>query len=188
MTTASLVLALIVSLWPPQSLPPATASSQERDFPLLTVCDALSHPSLYDGKMVRIRGEIYSTDEGTWFVGEHCPGAFHSDGKVWPSTIAWTSPQDLTFIVHRVNFTFDAASVKGVQEKWAKLRKRFADKCIEVTYTGMFESWSKDNATKTDPKGHKYFIKGFGHLNEAPAQLVLKSADDVTPISKCKAE
>jgi hypothetical protein len=41
----------------------------EAAIPTLTVCEALSHASEYDGKMVRIRGPVYGTDEGTWFVG-----------------------------------------------------------------------------------------------------------------------
>jgi hypothetical protein len=152
----------------------------------LPVCEALAHSAQYNGKIVRIRGRVFGTDEGTWFVSNDCPGVFVTDGKVWPSNIAWTSPEDLTFILHPVDFTFDKNSLKRIDSRWRRLRKQFTDKCLEVTYTGMFESWSKDGATKRDPKGHKYRINGFGHLNSAPAQLVLKSADDVTPIPNCK--
>jgi len=51
----------------------------------LTVCDVLSKPLSYDGKLVRIRGEIVGTDEGTWFKGEECPRVMVTDGQVWDS-------------------------------------------------------------------------------------------------------
>jgi hypothetical protein len=155
--------------------------------PTLTVCEALSHASEYDGKIVRIRGTVYGTDEGAWFFGKDCPGIYVTEGKVWPSTIAWTGPTQLTFIIHPINFSFDPSSRQRIEKKWGRLQKHLPDSCIAVTYTGLFESWSKEKARKTDPEGHVYEIPGFGHLNSAPAQLVLKSADDVEPIPNCKA-
>jgi hypothetical protein len=152
--------------------------------PTVTVCEALLHAPHYDGKIVRIKGQVVATDEGAGFVGD-CPGVFVTDGKMWPSAIAWTNPSESFFVLHPVTFTFDMASRQRLQKKWEQLRKRLPDRCIAVTYTGMFESWSKDKASKTDPKGHVYQIPGFGHLNAAPAQLVLKSADDVTAIPTC---
>jgi hypothetical protein len=153
--------------------------------PTLSACEVLAHASDYDGKLVRIRGPVGATDEGAAFVGEECPGIFVTDSKVWPSAVAWTGPTNLMFILHPVDFTFDADSRKRIDEKWGDLRKRLPDRCIAVTYTGMFESWSRDKAKKKDPKGTVYEIPGFGHLNEAPAQLVLKSADDVEAIPNC---
>jgi hypothetical protein len=97
------------------------------------------------------------------------------------------NPPDPTFILHKVDFTFDKASRKRIDRRWLQFRKHLSDKCITVSYTGMFESWSKEKARKTDPEGHVYEIPGFGHLNGAPAQLVLKSADDIEPIPNCKA-
>jgi hypothetical protein len=158
----------------------------EAAIPTLTVCGALSKAARYDGEIVQIRGRVYGTDEGTWFLGEECPGIYVTEGKVWPSTIAWTMPSDLTFIIHPVHISFDRTSGPRIQKKWEQLRKHLPDRCIAVTYTGMFESWSKEKAIKTDPKGHVYEFAGFGHLNGAPAQLVLESADDVEPIPNCK--
>jgi hypothetical protein len=162
-----------------------TQNGHAEAIPTLTVCEALSHASEYDGKIVRIRDQVVATDEGASFLGENCPGVFLTDGKVWPSAIAWTSPTELMFILHPVDFSFDRASRKRLDKKWGQLRKRLPDKCIAVTYTGMFESWSQEKAKKRDPKGRLYEIPGFGHLNEKGAQLVVKSADDVAPIPHC---
>lgn len=165
-----------------------TPIADKDPIPTIDVCEALSHPEKYDGKMVHLRDRVYGTMEGAAFVGEGCPGIFVTEGKIWPSGVAWTMPTNLMFILHPVDFSFDWASSKRLQKKWAKLHKHFPDRCIAFTYTGMFESWSKEKARKTDRGGHVWEFDGFGHLNGAPAQLVLKSADDVAPIPNCKAK
>lgn len=182
----SSVICLIVGFALCIGFPAQCWSGDAASIPTLSVCEALSHASEYDGKMVRIRDRVVGTEEGAWFVGEQCPGIFVTEGKVWPSTIAWTMPSDLTFIIHGVAFDFDRESRKRIDSKWEKLREYLPDRCIAVTYTGMFERWSKQNSRKMDPKGTPYEISGFGHLNGAPAQLVLKSADDVGAIPGCK--
>src|ERR1700694_960013 len=149
----------------------------EETVPTLTVCQALSHGLQYDGKIVHIRDQVYGTDEGSWFLGEDCPGIYVTDGKTWPSQIAWTMPTQLTFILHPVDFSFDWEARKKLESKWEELGKRLPDKCIAVTYTGMFEIWTKETSRKKSGDGF-IEIPGFGHLNGAPAQLVLKSADD----------
>jgi hypothetical protein len=153
--------------------------------PELTVCEALAHAEQYDGKLVQIRGKAFSTEEGASFVGENCPKLV-TDGKVWPNAIAWTMPSDSMSIVHPVNFKYDWGSRKLLKHKYNQLRKRTPAACIELTYTGMFEVWSLQNSKKKDSKGTPYEIPGFGHLNEAGAQLVLKSADDATAIPNCR--
>jgi hypothetical protein len=153
--------------------------------PTLTVCEALSHGLEYDGKMVRIRGKVGSTSEGAAFLGEDCPGIYVTDGKVWPSGIAWTMPSAHSeFILHPVDFSYDWASSKRLRKKYKQLRKSVPDKCIEFTYTGMFEIWTKAKGRKPYRDGWLE-ISGFGHLNASPAQLVLKSADDAAAIPNC---
>jgi hypothetical protein len=153
--------------------------------PTLTVCEALTHPLEYDGKMVRIRGHVVSTSESAGFLGEDCPGIYVTDGKVWPSAIAWTMPRAHSeFILHPIDFEYERASDKPVEKKYRHLRKRMPDRCIDLTYTGLFEIWTKAKARKPYRDGWVE-IPGFGHQAWAPAQLVLKSADDATPIPNC---
>jgi hypothetical protein len=162
-------------------------SSNQAVIPTLTVCEALSHPAEYDGRIVRIRDQVVGTDEGTSFFGESCPGIYVTEGKVWPTAIAWTMPWQKDAILHPVDFSFDWSNNKTVKRKWEKLRKHVPDRCIAVMYTGMLEVWTKTNARK--PRGQGWVeIPGFGHLNGAPAQLVLKSADDVAAIPNCTAQ
>jgi len=167
----------------------ASAGQHQNDqatVPTLGVCEALTRASEYDGKMVRIRGQVSSTEEGTWYIGDDCRGTFVSDGKVWPSSIAWTSPDNKEFILHPITFSFDKSSLTRLDKKWVRLRKQLSDRCIAVTYTGMFEMWSRDKARKMYPGGKVLEIPGFGHLNGSPTQLVLKSADEVVAIPNCK--
>jgi hypothetical protein len=166
----------------------ATRETQQQTEPtVLTVCEVLSHASKYDGELVSIRGKTFSTGEAGGFVGEQCPGVLTADGKSWPSVIAWTMPTDALSIIHPVDFKYDWASDKALDKKYHQLRKRHVpDSCIQYTYTGMFERWAATSSRKTDARGTPYQILGFGHLNGAGAQLVLKSADDATPIPNCK--
>jgi len=162
-----------------------SSATRKDQIPTLTVCEALSKALEYDGKMIQIRDRVVGTDEGTAFLGEACPGILVTDGKVWPSAIAWTMPDNLDLIIHPVNFSFDWASRKRLQKKWEQIRGQVPAECLAESYTGMFEVWSKAKARKAYRDGW-IEIPGFGHLSAAGAQLVLKSADDVTPIPGCK--
>jgi hypothetical protein len=158
----------------------------------LTVCEVLAHAAQYDGKLIQIRARTEGTDEGWWFVGDGCDGVFVTEGQIWPSAIAMGSapephaPRSATY-VHAVDFEFDFGSLSILQRKIELLRKNVPAGCLEVIYTGMFETrsdWSK--AKWIYPDGHSKFL-GFGHLGEAPGQLVPKSGDDVRAIPGCKA-
>jgi hypothetical protein len=145
----------------------------------LTVCDVLSKPLSYDGELVRIRGEIVGTDEGTWFKGEECPAVMVTDGYVWGSLISIEFPGS-PFQIHPVNFEYDASSVRRLTPRYKKLRRGLPDRCIAWTYTGLFETrkeWSK--MMNGNPRG-------FGHLNGAPGELIIKSVDDVAPALNCR--
>lgn len=155
----------------------------------LTVCDILNTPLRYDGQLVRIRGSIGATDEGSWFIGESCSGILVTEGHVWPSQIALVMPDIRSELrLHSVDFQFDLESERRIKAKYAQLRHTVSDECLSWTYNGLFETrrdWSK--AKLIYPNGTWRLI-GFGHLGESPGQLLLKSEDDVAAIPKCKAK
>jgi hypothetical protein len=177
-----LLLAILGSAVSPKA---SQQLSSDEKIPTLTVCEALSHASQYDGKLVQISDRISGTDEYTVFQGEGCPGVLVTDGKVWPSVIVWTMPEDSQRIIHPVDFKFDAASQKRLETKWQQMKSTVDSRCVTFTYTGMFEVWSRAKARKPVRGGWIEF-SGFGHLNGSGAQLVLKSADDVSIIPDCK--
>jgi hypothetical protein len=157
----------------------------------VTVCEALSKPLKYDGQVVQMRGRVNGTDEGTWFIGDNCAGIFVTDNNhIWPSMVFLATPSSTTVgrtRLHSVDFNFDLQSSRRLEEKYRQIRARVPDECISWTYTGLFETrrdWSTAKATY--PNGTSKVI-GFGHLGEAPAQIILKSADDVSIVSNCAA-
>jgi hypothetical protein len=163
------------------------ASQQQ---PRLGVCEALSQPLKYDGQFVQIRGRVEGTDEGGWLVGDECPGVFVTDEHhVWPSVISLATPTSTKLgstRIHPIDFEFDAESDRRIDAKYRELRTRVPDKCIFLTYSGLFETrrdWA--NAVARFPNGTTKVI-GFGHLGTAPAQLILKSADSVEVIPDCR--
>jgi hypothetical protein len=152
----------------------------------LGVCEILAHPLQYDGKLVTIRGRVGSTDEGVWIFSDGCRGVLTTDGYTWPSEIAVampTAPPPLR--LHSIDFEYDSKSRQKVVAKYKSLRRRWPERCLVMTDTGLFETrddWSK--AKMEYPNGTWKFA-GFGHLGEAPGQLILKSEDDVSVVPSC---
>jgi hypothetical protein len=161
-----------------QGPPPETGTA-------LSVCEVLSRPLAFDGRMVTIRGTEEGTDEGAWLVGRDCPGRLVTEGHVWPSVIALTMPDvPVALRVHSVDFEFDFGS-EDRAERRLQLLAPAPKECLAFTYTGLFETrrdWSR--AKLVYPNGTWKFA-GFGHLGEAPAQILLKSADDVSLLPGC---
>jgi hypothetical protein len=156
--------------------------------PVLNVCDVLSTPLKYNGHVIVIRGRVDGTDEGAWLLGDHCSGISTTGDYTWRSIIYLAMPTIAAPLrVHQVNFSFDWESRRRAQLKYQKLRKSVPVACVEFTYSGLFE-------TREDWPRHKlvypngvWKYAGFGHLGEAPGQLLLKSEDDVTVLPDCTA-
>jgi hypothetical protein len=163
-----------------------TEKKETSNLPILTVCEILSNPLQYDGKLIRIRDVIRGTDEGSWFVGDQCLDLFVTEGHAWPSLISLAVPGN-PLQLHSVDFKYDFASQNRLTSKYGQLKRRVSGDCIAWTYTGVFETrknWAGAEAKTIDPLR----LRGFGHLNAAPGQLLLKSADDVTAIPNCTAK
>jgi hypothetical protein len=155
---------------------------------LFGVCEVLASPLRFDGSVIRVRGKVGSTDEGEWLVGDECRGIFVTGAVEWPSEIALVMPTiPPSLRLHSPDFTYDWAKGKRIDAKRSRLlRSGGSPDCLMFTLTGLFETrreWVKHKY----PDGTSKFI-GFGHQNEAPAQLLLKSSDDVELIQNCKAK
>lgn len=155
---------------------------------ILTVCEILSAPLRYNGRMVTVRGTTNATDEGWWLSGDECPGILVTDGFTWPAAISLRGPEDGPGLrLHAVDFTCDWNARHRLEVKYKRLRKHVAAGCMVYTLTGLFETredWSKFRDVHPDGTvGQGY--QGFGHLGFAPAQLLLKSEDNVEAIPDC---
>jgi len=153
---------------------------------VLTVCEVLSAPLKYNGRMVTIRARIEGTSEGTWLIGDDCPGVFVTEEHVWSSSIFLgmpTMPAQLR--LHQVDFQYDWDSGSRTNAKAEDLRKSVPDRCLMVSFTGMFETrtdWS--HAKAVYPNGTWKYL-GFGHQGGSPGQLLIKSEDDVEAVPGC---
>lgn len=146
--------------------------------PLVAVCDVLRDPLRYDGELIQIRGEVVGTEEGSWLKGFDCPGVLKTDGYVWDSLISLDLPGN-PLQIHQVDFEHDFTADRRLEQKYRLLRRKLPDKCIALTYTGLFETrkeWQRMMNGKP---------RGFGHLNAAPGALIIKSADGVAPVANC---
>ena len=170
----------------------ASAQGDGKKEPVISVCEILSDPLRFDGKVVHIRARTRGTDEGSWFIDENCDGVFATDGYVWPSEIAMApapsliAPRSQTYL-HRVEFSFDFESSQRLTQKAQMLLLTVPVECLIVTYTGIFETrsdWSKSKRVYSDGT---WILLGFGHGGGAPGQLIPKSADDVEAIPNCAA-
>lgn len=178
-----IVRTLALSLGLSAALFAQRAKKESSSLPTLTVCEILSNPLQHDGQLIRIRDVTKGTNEGAWFVGNQCPDLLVTEGHAWPSLISLEVPGN-PFQLHPVDFSYDFASQDRLIPKYKQLKRRLSDDCIAWTYTGVFETrkkWDGAEAKTIDPGR----LRGFGHLNAAPGQLILKSADDVSAIPNC---
>jgi len=181
---------ILLALYPLLATAQVADKEKPATLPTVSVCDLLSHPAQYDGKLVKLRAKTRGTDEGSWFVGEGCEGIFVAQGFVWPSDIAMAAapgpdaPRSASYL-HKVDFDFDNESWQKTMRKVQLLPRIGPSECLIFTYTGMFETrpeWYKDESSRLI--GTTTF-GGFGHLGGAPAQFIPKSFDDVEVLSNC---
>jgi hypothetical protein len=143
---------------------------------VVSVCDVLRHPKLYDHKLVAIRGIEIATGEGVWLKALDCDNAFVTNGYVWPSTI-WIDISDSDRAAAGVQGPELASSNKRIDED---LKKRGFDSKkdrLVITYVGLFEAYD-DTAQEFHPDSRSTRANGFGHLNDAPAQIIVKDVKD----------
>ena len=177
-------ITLVISLFELSCALAMAQVSQPEATRIVTVCDILSKPLQFKPKMVTIRSQVTGTDEGAWLISSDCPGALITDQHVWPSEIALVAAN----YRRSVDFQFDEKSQRRADARYKELRVRAPDRCIAFTYTGLFETrtnWSESKAIYADGT---FKFMGFGHLSEAPAQLIEKSVDDVSIIANCSTQ
>ena len=138
----------------------------------ITVCEVLKDPVRYNGKMVAVRGRVVSTGEGTWLIGEGCTDTIETAGYKWSASIWLESRKGEA--LHEVDFSRDEVAFT----KFAALLKSKGDdgsKKLVATYLGLFETY-EDLAQRIVkyPSGELKGV-GFGHLDSAPGQLIVRS-------------
>jgi hypothetical protein len=142
----------------------------------LSVCTLLQELETYNGKTVVVRGVVRGTSEGTWLMGEGCKPLV-TKGFVWPSAIALVAPGNPDTL-HEPDFEPDRDMIAKVMQKVRSMAPDPLKDRVILTYTGLFETREKlDAYIGTDACGKPWGF-GFGHLNEAPAQIQVRSVSD----------
>jgi hypothetical protein len=135
----------------------------------VSVCDALRRRNALHTKLVAVRGLLVATDEGGWLLGRECGEAIMINGRAFRSAI-WLEMSGASRRAAGVWSTDLDASIKAITLEMEKRRFNAQRDRLWVTYTGVFEAY--------DDESNHALRHGFGHLNAAPAQLIVKEIRD----------
>jgi hypothetical protein len=143
---------------------------------VISVCEALMHSNVYDHKLVAIRGTQAASMEGGSLKGENCDKAFITNGYIWPSII-WLEMSEAARVAAGIQGPELESSLKrGNAELKRKGFNNDRDRLV-ITYVGLFEAYD-DSAQEFHPDSHSTRAHGFGHLNGAPAQIIVSDVKD----------
>lgn len=141
---------------------------------ILTVCEALRNLDSYNFKLVIIIGRLGRTDEGTW-LDERCNENITTDGFVWPNIIsvsvgAQTQPLSRPPKESAWNKRLLLNKAKTVKQTTPIRREPPYEEELAAVY-GRLESPRKLRAVLCGDGST--CDNGLGHLNAAPAEIVL---------------
>jgi len=167
------MLPIRIGIWIFAVVVPAAQGAEPH---VISACEALAHPNLYDHKLVAIRGIQTASMEGGWLKGQNCDKAFITNGYIWPSII-WLEMSESARAAAGIQGLELESSLKRGN---AKLKKRGfnndRDRLV-ITYIGLFEAYD-DSAQEFHPDSRSTRANGFGHLNGAPAQIIVSDVKD----------
>jgi hypothetical protein len=142
---------------------------------VLSVCEVLSSATRFDGKIIAVRGEQVATGEGAWLKAGSCKPLL-AKGRSWPSAIwldmSQSRAESLGFDLTALSA--DLARINRLMERLHFDKKR--DRAI-LTYVGRIQIIPGIQSTVTNHETAGSM--GFGHLNWAPAEIVVKAVKDL---------
>jgi hypothetical protein len=131
------------------------------------VCRILDHLEDFGCRMVRVKARLVS-DVGTWLAGEGCAKKVEVSEVTFQNLIALTWPSS-RLAGCRVHFTNDADSRRKLEDVLSRYDLRTHR--IDVVLDGVIETRRDRSALVIGSPPQKM---GFGHLNAAPAQIIVK--------------
>jgi hypothetical protein len=164
------------------------------------ICDILSHPSSWDGKLVRITGTVIAGFDEFVVKDASCKLPVNSIWVAYPEgTRAKSGPAVAVYLQLAKNSPGQPAPVTrtAVKLEADKEFKRFDDalsaqpkvsgRClgcfrstVTATLTGRLDGVDKPGLDR--PGSMFTAVRGFGNLNLYPARLVLQSVSNITAI------
>jgi hypothetical protein len=165
-----------------------------------TVCDILSNPQSFDGKMVRIKGMVVAGFEEFAIKGSGCNQMVNAIWLDYPEgTKGKAGPAAFLQLQIAKNSPLIVANVSRTPVTLEK-NKSFKDfdnflstpakvnglclGCVKNTVTAVLIGridGMKDTGLLRDSGGKVTGLAGFGHLNRYTSRLVLQSVAEVTP-------
>ena len=152
------------------------AAAQGAEPQVISVCEALTHPNLYDHKLVAIRGLQTASMEGSWLKGENCDKAFVTNGYIWPSGIWLEMSESARAATGILGPELESSLKRGNKELKRRGFNNDRDRLM-ITHIGLFEAYD-DSAQEYHPDSQSTRANGFGHLNAAPAQIIVSDVKD----------
>ncbi len=148
----------------------AGRSEPAKSLPTLSVCDVLADdPTRLNGKVIRVRGLLGGSGEGTWLSAE-CKSHLVTKGLTWGS--------DLSVSVDASDENV-ARSWERMGQKLKLLRADWVHDRIRVTIFGRLRTrGSMEDEVVQMPYGLAH--AGFGHMGGSAAEIIVISIEDVT--------
>ncbi|MDE3150270.1 MAG: hypothetical protein KGL37_12445 [Acidobacteriota bacterium] len=166
-----------------------------------TVCDVLSNPKSFDGKIVRIKGTVAAGFDQFMIKGGNCGQHVNgiwlsypqgSKGKAGPVAVVELQParnfsgkfqpeqrQAIKLVKDKSFKQFDSL-LSQPHQKGVGLCLGCTRYEVTATLVGRLDG-VEDASLRRDASGKIIGFGGFGNLNAFPARLVLQSVSDVTP-------
>lgn len=153
---------------------PVTAQST-----VVSVCDALSKRTEFNGKTISVRGEVAGSEEGAWLVARACSYKLVENGIEWRLIISLEYPESSTHESSgRIASKVDWEAMRKADAKIREMKPDREKDLVTATYVGTFRTYG-DLGKRTDPSGRNPVRFGFGHLGAAPAELIIQTIKDV---------
>jgi hypothetical protein len=142
----------------------------------VSVCEALNRREALNGKTISIRGIQVATEEGAWLNDPACVEPVSADARPGHAVI-WLGMSGDRRRAAGFGSTDLQASVKRINGAIAKQRFDPGKDRLWLTYVGVL--WSDlGGVPQADGSPGGARQPGFGHINTAPAELVVKDVRD----------
>lgn len=147
------------------------------------ICSLFGDLPAYNGQMIEATGAIRalpgSRETTPWLSGEQCRVIIRVKGLEYRNTINLTSSRfPPPFVDHKVDFDWDTASDVALAGLLSRMDAKTEE--IHATVIGLFETRVPTNTlvvvTPAHPEGAR---NGYGHLNDNPAQIIVKTVRDM---------
>jgi hypothetical protein len=127
--------------------------------------------------MVEIRGVLEFArggESGPFISAPWCKETITVHGHVFRNALVLTSPQDESRL-HRVEYKVDERAIRNMNDMRARTSGRPEE--VHATVIGLFETRSP--VTELVREKDVYVMNGFGHMNDAPGQILVRTIRDM---------